>query len=47
MSTAVELGLHAAAWLWSNVAPYGAVVRFVVPAGAMVAMFQAFHLVDS
>ena len=36
-------GLLAASGLWSHVAPFEAVVRFVVTAGAMVLMFQAFH----
>jgi hypothetical protein len=37
------VGLLAAVGLWSHVTPYEAVVRFIVAAGAMVVMFQAFH----
>jgi len=36
-------GLLAAASLWSHLAPYEVVVRFIVAAGALVVMFQAFH----
>lgn len=36
-------GLLAASGLWSQVAPFEAVVRFLVTAGAMVLMFQAFQ----
>ena len=36
-------GLLAAAGLWSHLTPYEVVVRFIVAAGAMVVMFQAFH----
>jgi hypothetical protein len=39
-ATAVLLG---AAGFWSNVAPLEVVVRFLVTAGAMVLMFQAFQ----
>ena len=36
-------GLLAAAGLWSHLAPFEVVVRFLVTAGAMVVMFQAFQ----
>ena len=35
--------LLAAAGLWSHLAPFEVVVRFLVTAGAMVVMFQAFQ----
>lgn len=35
--------LLVAAGLWSRVTPYEVVVRFIVAAGALVVMFQAFH----
>jgi hypothetical protein len=35
--------LVAVAGLWSHLAPYDVVVRFIVTAGALVLMFQAFH----
>lgn len=35
--------LLVAAGVWSQLAPYEVVVRFIVAAGATVAMFQAFH----
>ncbi len=37
------VGLLASAGLWSYLAPYEVVVRFVVAAGAVFTMFQAFH----
>jgi hypothetical protein len=36
-------GLLVAAGLWSHLAPYQVVVRFVVAAGATAVMLQAFH----
>ena len=36
-------GLLAAAGFWSQVAPFAAVVRFLVTARAMALMFQAFQ----
>jgi uncharacterized membrane protein YoaK (UPF0700 family) len=36
-------GLLAAAGIWSQLAPFDVVVRFIVAAGAMVVMFQALH----
>lgn len=36
-------GLLAAAGLWSHRAPYEIVLRFIVAAGAIVVMFQAFQ----
>ena len=36
-------GLLAAAGLWSHLAPFEVVVRFLVTASAMVVMFQAFR----
>jgi hypothetical protein len=36
--------LLAAAGLWSHLAPFEAVVRFLVTATAMAVMFQAFHV---
>ena len=36
-------GLLAAAGIWSNLAPFEVMVRFLVTAGAMVVMFQAFQ----
>ncbi len=36
-------GLLAAAGLWSQLTPYEVVVRFIVAAGAIVVMFQAFN----
>lgn len=35
--------LLAAVGLWSHLAPYDIVVRFIVAAGAIVVMFHAFH----
>ena len=35
--------LLVAAGLWSDLTPYEVVVRFIVAAGAMIVMFQAFH----
>lgn len=35
--------LLVAAGLWSHLRPYEVVVRFIVAAGAIVVMFQAFH----
>lgn len=35
--------LLVAAGLWSHLTPYEVVVRFIVAAGAIVVMFQAFH----
>ncbi len=37
------VGLLASAGLWSYLAPYEVVVRFVVAAGAILTMFQAFR----
>ncbi len=37
-------GLLAAVASWSDLTPYEGVARFLVAAGAMVAMFQALHL---
>lgn len=39
-------GLLAAAGLWSHLAPFEVVVRFLVTASAMVVMFQAFQARD-
>lgn len=36
-------GLLAAAGIWSHLVPFEVVVRFLVTAGAMVVMFQAFQ----
>ena len=36
-------GLLVVAAFWSNLAPFDLPVRFIVAAGATVAMFQAFH----
>jgi hypothetical protein len=36
--------LATAAGLWSDLTPYDIIVRFMVAAGALVLMFQAFHL---
>jgi uncharacterized protein (DUF1684 family) len=36
-------GLLAAAGLWSHLAPFDIVVRFIVTGGAIVVMFQAFQ----
>lgn len=36
-------GLLAAAGLWSQLTPYEVVVRFIVAAGAIIVMFQAFE----
>jgi hypothetical protein len=36
-------GLLAAAGLWSHLAPFDVVVRFIVTGGAMVVMLQAVH----
>jgi hypothetical protein len=36
-------GLLASASLWSHLAPYDIVVRFVLTSGAIVVMFQAFQ----
>lgn len=37
------VALLAAAGLWSHLAPFEPVIRFVVTAGALVVMFQAFQ----
>lgn len=37
------VALLAAAGLWSYLAPYAVVLLFIVAAGAIVVMFQAFH----
>lgn len=37
------VGLFAAAGLWSQIAPYELVFKFIVSAGAIVVMFQAFR----
>jgi len=36
-------GLMVVAGFWSHLGPFDLVIRFIVAAGAMVAMFQAFH----
>lgn len=36
-------GLFAALGMWSELTPYEIVVRFVVAAGAIIVMLQAFH----
>ena len=43
MKWASIAGLLAAAGLWSHLAPFEVVVRFLVTAGAMVVLFQAFQ----
>ena len=35
--------LPAAAGFWSQIAPYGVLVRFLIAAGSLVLMFHAFH----
>ena len=44
MKWASIAALLAAAGLWSHLAPFEFAVRFLVTAGAMVVMFQAFQL---